>query len=84
MVSDIIEDTISNNQYQTKMHIKIHESYRTIVALAASNLIGKMNSEDATINKVGEESVKTALELGIIGKHGIIKIQDVPVALGLF
>ena len=98
------------------MHIKIHESYRTIVALADTDIIGKtfeegikqieinpnffqgeeknkeeiikilqeMNQEDAIFNIVGKEAVETALEAGIIGEHGVIKIQDVPIALGLF
>ena len=98
------------------MHIKIHESYRTIVALADTDIIGKtfeegikqievnpnffkgeeknkeeiikilqeMNQEDAIFNIVGREAVETALEAGIIKEHGVIKIQDVPLALGLF
>jgi len=97
------------------MQLKIHESYRNIVALADTNLIGKTftegikqiiinpnffkdkevskqeaikilqeaNQEDATFNIVGEEAVKTALEAGIIKEHGIIKIDEVPIALGL-
>ena len=98
------------------MHIKIHESYRTIVAVCDSDLIGKtfeegikqikirphffkgeeknkkevykilqdLNKEDATFNIVGKEAVETALEAGIIEKHGIMTIQDIPIALGLF
>ena len=98
------------------MHIKIHESYRVIVALADSSIIGEtfeegirqievrasffqgeeknkeeiikilqeMNREDATFNIVGHESIQTALEAGVIEKHGIIKINDIPMALGLF
>lgn len=97
------------------MFIKIHEAYRNIVALADSNLIGKifvednrqievrpnffqgeeknyeevlkilkeMYREDATFNIVGEESIKCALEAGVISKEGIIMIQGIPVALGL-
>ncbi len=97
------------------MHIKIHESYRTIVALTDSHLIGKkfeqgkfqievnenffkgeekskkevlnilkdMKKEDATFNIVGKESIETALEAGVITKQGIIKIQNIPVALVL-
>lgn len=97
------------------MQIKIHQAYRTIIALADSDLIEKtftqgikqievkpsffkgeeknkqeilkilknMQREDATFNIVGKESVQTALEAGIIDKNGIIKIQGVPVALGL-
>ena len=43
----------------------------------------KMQEEDATFNIVGEESVQTALEAGIIDKKGIMKIQNIPIALVL-
>lgn len=97
------------------MQIKIHEAYRTIVALCDTELIGKyfsegirqievrenffkgeektfeetiellkdMDKEDATFNIVGHESIKAALEAGIISKEGIILIQGIPVALVL-
>lgn len=97
------------------MKIKIHQAYRTIVALCDSDLIGKtfeegnksitlnphffdgdekskkeiikilqdMNKEDATFNIVGKESVQTALEAGIIKEHGIILIDNIPIALVL-
>ncbi len=95
------------------MQIKIHDSYRIIVALSDTNLLNKtfeqdnkqieikpnffkgeeinkekaihllkdMQKEDATFNIVGKESIQTALEAGIINKEGIIKIQDIPIAL---
>jgi hypothetical protein len=98
------------------MHIKIHEAYRTIVALADSEIIGKkfeegikqievkstffqgdkktkeeiiqilqeMDQNDATFNIVGNESIQAAIEAGIIDQKGVMKIQDVPIALGLF
>lgn len=40
-----------------------------------------MAKEDATFNIVGEESIQTALEAGIINKQGIIKIDNIPIAL---
>jgi len=46
-------------------------------------ILQDMQKEDAIFNIVGEESVKTALESGIIDEKGIIKIQDVPIALVL-
>ena len=96
--------------------MKIHEAYRTIVAVADAEIMGKtfeegikqieiresffkgeqktkeelieilrnLNNEDATFNIVGENSVNTALEAGIISKDGIIKIDNIPIALGLF
>ncbi len=95
--------------------IKIHKSYRTIVAVADSNLLGKkfeegnlqidirekffkgdeyliekakeimiqQKREDSTFNIVGENSIKTALKAGIIAEQGIIKINNIPIALVL-
>jgi hypothetical protein len=95
------------------MQIKIHKSYRPVVALCDTHLIGKkfesgiyqlhitesfykgeeMNKEqvikflrrqaveDATFNIAGHESIKTALEAGIIQEGNIGKIQNIPYAL---
>lgn len=46
-------------------------------------ILKDMQKEDATFNIVGKEAVEAALEAGIIEEHGIIKIQEVPVALVL-
>ncbi|MBD3252305.1 DUF424 family protein [Candidatus Pacearchaeota archaeon] len=46
-------------------------------------ILKDLDKEDATFNIVGKQSVECALESGIIEEHGIIKIQDVPIALGL-
>jgi len=46
-------------------------------------ILKDMDKEDATFNIIGEESVKTAIEAGIISKEGIIKIENVPLALVL-
>jgi hypothetical protein len=97
------------------MFIKIHRSYRTVVALCDSNLLGKkfeeeikvldiresfykgeemskeniikilikQTKEDATFNIVGEESISTALESGIIDEQSIGKVSNIPYALKL-
>jgi hypothetical protein len=97
------------------MQIRIHDSYRKIVALSDIGLVGKtfeegikqiqikphffkgeektkeeiikilknMHKEDATFNIVGKKSVNAAIEAGIIKENGVIKIQDVPIALVL-
>lgn len=97
------------------MLVKIHNSYRSIVAVCDSNLIGKKfeegnrvieiketffggdektepeaikdmlraADEDATFNIVGEQAVTAALKAGIIDESGIMRIQDVPIALVL-
>ena len=98
---------------------KIYKSYRIVVAICDSNLIGKrfeekfekgikqldirenfykdeelsyeeavelmklQAREDATFNIVGKESVKAALESGIIDKSGIGKVDGIPYALVL-
>ncbi|MDO8563627.1 MAG: DUF424 family protein [Nanoarchaeota archaeon] len=95
------------------MHIKIHKSYRPVVALCDSNILGKKFEsgvyqlhitenfykgeemskeeviktlikwaiEDSTFNIAGQESIKTAIEAGIIQEKNIAKIQDIPYAL---
>jgi hypothetical protein len=97
------------------MLIKIHKSYRNVVAICDTELLGKKfeqgkvqldltgeffngedktedevleivknaDSEDATFNIVGKQSVQLALKAGIIDKKGIKKIQKVPFALTL-
>ena len=98
------------------MQIKIHESYRKIVSLADTDLIGKVFEEgikqidvrenffrgeeissekaievlkdmdivDATFNLVGKESVQCGLDAKVINKNGVMEIDGVPLALGLF
>jgi len=46
-------------------------------------ILKDMKKEDAIFNIVGKESIESALEAGIIKKYGIIKIDNIPVALGL-
>jgi len=48
------------------------------------SILKDANKEDATFNIVGKESIQTALEAGIIKEHGIITIDNIPIALGLF
>lgn len=95
------------------MYIKVHESYRKVVAVCDEHLVGKkfeegkkqldvrenfykdraiskellipmlqrLLKEDATFNIVGEESIKTAMEAGIIHQGHVAYVQDVPFAL---
>lgn len=95
--------------------IKIHQTYRDVIAICDSDLLGKkfeqgnlqldikesfykgkektrqeiiqimkdLSREDSTFNIVGEDSIKCALEAGIISKDGIKKIQGIPFALVL-
>jgi hypothetical protein len=97
------------------MLVKIHSSYRRIVAICDNDLLGKRfeegkkaveikesffkgeekteeeilsiieesAGEDATFNIIGKDSVNVALKAGLVQPEGIIKIQDVPIALVL-
>ena len=47
-------------------------------------IMQNFDANDATFNIVGNNAITTALEAGIIEKHGVMKIDNVPVALGLF
>lgn len=94
---------------------KVHRSYRTVVAICDSEIIGKKFEqdkrqldlrenfykdremdekelrklirmqilEDATFNIVGKESIKIALEEGMVKQEGIAEIAGIPFALKL-
>jgi len=95
--------------------IKIHESYRTVIGICDSDLIGKKFEEgvrqldcrenfykdkevefqeavqiikkqimeDATFNIVGAESIKAAIEAGLITKDNVDKIDNIPFTITL-
>ena len=97
------------------MFIKIHQSYRQIVAICDSELLGKrfeegdrildvretfykgeqvdtnrareimidLAKEDATFNIIGERAIKLALEIGLIVKSGIGRVNNIPFSLVL-
>lgn len=97
------------------MFLKIHKSYRDVVAVCDSDLIGKrfeegrfqmdikenfykgeeiseekamfimknMSREDATFNIVGKNSIKVAIQAGIIDEEAVGEIQSIPFALVL-
>jgi len=97
------------------MFIKIHNSYRDVIAICDSNLIGKKFEQnnlqldiiedfykgeektpeeikqiiqkaiekDSIFNIVGEDSVALAIEIGLIDKENVKKIQGIPLALSL-
>jgi hypothetical protein len=95
--------------------VKVHQSYRTVVAICDSELIGKkfeegikqldiresfykkeevseeeiasimekQKFEDATFNIVGKESVRLAIENGIITSDATSSVSGIPFALKL-
>ncbi len=101
---------------EKKFFVKVHRSYRAVVAICDAELIGKkfeegkrqldvrdnfyrgeeMNlektidvinvqrREDATFNIVGKDSVNAAIEVDLIDKNSVGKVDGVPFALILF
>lgn len=95
--------------------IKVHKSYRFVVAICDKELYGNKfendtiqmdltnnffngeeinkedlinqikiyNQEDATFNIVGEKSIELALQINLISKKGIKKINNIPYAFVL-
>lgn len=69
-----------------KFQLDIKENFfkgREFSEQEVSEIMKEMKMEDSTFNIVGEKSVKTALEGGIITKEGIGNIQGIPFALVL-
>lgn len=48
-----------------------------------AEIMRDMKLEDSTFNIIGEKSIQTALEAGIVTKEGIGKIANIPFALVL-
>ncbi|MEK6844365.1 MAG: DUF424 family protein [Nanoarchaeota archaeon] len=95
------------------MYIKIHKSYRNVVAICDADLVGKtfeegkrqldvrenfykdvkvtkeeaikilqkQSNNDSTFNIVGEKSIQTAIEAGLITEDSIGKIDNIPFTL---
>jgi hypothetical protein len=69
-----------------KFQLDIKESFfkgRESSKQEISEIMRDMKLEDSTFNIVGEESIQTALETGIITKEGIGRIANIPFALVL-
>ena len=80
--SDLIGKTFQEGQKQliiTENFFRGEEKSESEVM----NIIESGSSEDCTFNIVGKQAVGLALKSGIIKPEGIIKIQDIPVALVL-
>lgn len=97
------------------VYINVIKSYRDVVAICDSSILGKifeegkfqldikesfykgeevpieraieiiksLSKEDATFNIVGEESIKAAVNAGIITEESVEKIQGIPFSLVL-
>ena len=71
---------------ENKFQLDIKENFykgEEVDEQKALEIIRHMSAEDATFNVVGEKSINTAIQAGIISQGGIKTIQGVPFALVL-
>ena len=80
--TNLLNKTFEEDNKQIELHVHFFEG-EEINKEKAIEILKDMQKEDATFNIVGDESVESAIEAGIIGKQGIIKIDNVPIALVL-
>jgi hypothetical protein len=69
-----------------KLQLDVKESFfkgKESSKQEVSEIMIDMKLEDSTFNIVGEKSIKTALESGIITKDGVRRIANIPFALVL-
>ncbi len=80
--SNLVGKKIEEGKKQLDLRESFYKEKEVSYEEAISIMI-KQAREDATFNIVGEESIKAALEVGIIGKESIGYINKIPFALAL-
>lgn len=69
-----------------KRQIDVRENFykdRKVSKEEAIKILKVQSAKDATFNIVGEKSVETAIEAGIINKDSVCRVQDIPFMLVL-
>ena len=79
---NLLNQTFTQDNKQITIHSNFFEG-EEITKEKAISLLKDLQKEDATFNVVGEQSIQCALEAGIIKEQGIIKINNIPIALVL-
>jgi uncharacterized protein len=80
------KDLLGKKFFEEKRQLDIKESFYKGELKSkeeVKKIINNAKKEDATFNIVGEESIKLALEEGIITNEGIGKTDGIPYALVL-
>jgi hypothetical protein len=80
------KELIGKRFEEGKFQLDIKENFfkgREFSKQEVSEIMKDMKTEDSTFNIIGERSIQTALEAGIITKKGIGKIAGIPFALVL-
>ena len=83
----ICDKELIGKKFETeKFQLDVKENFykgKEMSKSEAMDIMKKMSLEDATFNIVGEKSVKTAIEVGIINTNQVLKISGIPYAMSL-
>ena len=77
---ELLNKTFTEDKKEIVMHPHFFEGEKTNKQ-EVIGILKDMQKEDATFNIVGEKSLQAALEAGIIKEQGIMKIDNIPIAL---
>ena len=77
---ELLNKTFTQDKREIVMHPHFFEGEEK-TRQEIIEILKDMQKEDATFNIVGEKSIQTALEAGIIKEQGIMKIDNIPIAL---
>lgn len=83
------DDLIGRQFFEGKKQLDIKESFYKgesegpVSKDEVLEIIGDMVREDATFNVVGEESIATAIEAGIINSESVLTIDGIPYGMVL-
>jgi hypothetical protein len=80
------KELIGKKFEEENFQLDVKESFfkgRELSKEEASEIMRDMKMEDSTFNIIGERSIQTAIESGIITKEGVGKIANIPFALVL-
>ena len=80
--SDLLNKTFTEDNKEITIHTHFFEGEEKTKDEIIP-IIQDLQKEDATFNIVGKESVQAAIEAGIIKQEGIIKIDNIQIALVL-
>ena len=80
--TNLLNKTFTEDNKEITLHPPFFEG-EEVNKEKAIPLLQDLQKEDATFNIVGNESIQTAIESGIIKQQGIIKIDNIPIALVL-
>ena len=79
-------DLLGKKFTEGNLQLDLKESFyggQEIDEKEAIEILKCAKADDATFNIVGNNSIAAAIEAGVIGKEGLIRVKGIPHALGL-